>query len=262
MNYVTPSTYTSRKPEFLVERLQDKRSPKRLTLLRFYYPLVPTVVQRITRKIPSYANHEDLHSAGVTGLIKAMDRYDQSDRDRFGGYVAMRVKGAVMDELRRQDPLTRNARSKCKHYQQAHAGLVQELRRVPSEDEIAAAMGVSTLEIRKLKQKIEVASYVSWDQPMITNTGNASLTLGDVHEDVRARPPSRDIESKELFVMLKDKIGTLDERQRYLVEQYYYEGRKLVELAREFGVSEARVCQLHAAALRQLRIALVSENEY
>ena len=252
-----PSKYKNTEVPVLPDNAS--REEKRLKLLQFYYPVVTSVVGRIGRKLPHYANREDLHSAGVFGLVHAVKRYDKSDEKRFGGYVAMRVRGAVLDELRRQDPLSRNARAKARQYRDVVERLEQDLGSEPSDEDTRQKMGVSVRDFGRMKKAIEPIICVPLDEPC-SATSEHSLSIAEMCADPRAIPANQEAERREMVRILNDKLYLLNERQRDLIKQYYFEGRKLVEISRDYGVSEARACQIHTRALQILRLEIQKEG--
>lgn len=229
---------------------------QRIRLLAMLYPMVREVVSQIQRKLPHYANCEDLHSAGVRGLVKAVCRYTADNEARFRSYVTLRIRGAVIDELRRNDPLSRTARRRSREHAQIVEKLRQRYRREPTEQEIREEMGLDPRSYRKLQQMIQPRNNVRLDEPVTRERTGHSLSVGDRLICLNTPSPSENLERRELVSSMKSHMSKLTEREQFLIQKYYFEGWKLADIAREFGVSEARACQLHSRALRSLRIAL------
>jgi len=221
------------------------------SLLEEYYPLVKSVVRTMMVHLPSCADAEELESVGVFGLIAAVDKYDESQKKTFKGYAAVRIRGAILDELRRMDTLPRTRRAKVRHLQETVEGLEQRLGRVPNDQELANEMNMSLSQLRRYQSKAQPVVTFSLD-----NTQNEDGESSNLHEaiaDESNLPCLEKLEKEESVHMLSDAFSELPERQQEVVRLYYYEEKRLAEIARVFGVSEARVCQIHNQALKKMR---------
>lgn len=220
-------------------------------LLEEYYPLVKSVVRTMLVHLPSCADAEELESVGVFGLIAAVDKYDESQRKTFRGYAALRIRGAILDELRRMDTLPRTRRAKLRRLQETVECLEQRLGRVPSDEELAEAMNMSLAELRRYQSKAQPVVTISLD-----NTQNDEGEMSNLHEaiaDESNLPCLEKMERDESMQMLSQAFATLPERQQEVVRLYYFEEKRLADIARFFHVSEARVCQIHNQALKKMR---------
>lgn len=226
---------------------------RRDELIREYFPLVRKVVRRLMTRLPSCADFEELHSVGITGLLAAVDRYDAAQQITFGGYAQMRIRGAILDELRRLDSLPRSGRAKFRHLQEVVSELEQKNGRAPYDSEIAAAMGLSLPQLDTYRQRSQPVSIVSLD---VGTTAGSEETAVNYHEtiaDERSDFAFERIERREMLNLIGSTIEDLPERQRDVLVMYYYEGLRLSDIAEVFGVTEARVCQIHAQALASMR---------
>lgn len=226
-------------------------SVAREKLLVEYYPLVRYTVNAMRSRLPSHADLDELHSVGVSGLMAAVDNYDADQHATFKAYASLRIRGAILDELRKLDSLPRNRRASFREIQKTIADLEQELGRAPKDDEMAKAMGISEAEFVRLQEKTRPTYTVSLDMP--TPTGEDDRPMHDMIADDRQQPVFEAMEHRELIDEMADKIQTLPERMQKVLVLYYFEGCRLAEIAEVYGVTEARICQLHTEALRRLR---------
>ncbi len=226
-------------------------SPQRNELLRQHYPLVMRVVGQLRGRLPATADFEELHSIGVTGLVCAVDHYDSSRAGSFEAYACLRIRGTIMDALRRMDTLPRNRRTQLRALQATVGQLEQSLGRVPTDAEVAHELGLSLEAFAKLKLRTRPCTLMSLDEPV-----DSVEHVGSYHDllpDEAQRPGYEDLEQHELIEDLMEHIKQLPQRLQKVLCLYYVEEFKLSEIAEAFGVTEARVCQLRAQAIQQLK---------
>ncbi len=204
------------------------------------------------KNLPSHMEFEDLHSVGVMGLIAAIGRYDPHNGNTFEAYASMRIRGAILDELRRLDSMPRTARAKSRRLQQEVQVLEQRLGRAPDDEEIRKAKGLTVREFHRMMKQVRPISFVSLDNP----SSSSELSSPNLHEavaDDSQTPSYEGIQKRELYDIVYRKIKQLPDRQKKILAMYYFEGLRLTEIAEVFGVSEARICQIHVQTLRKLR---------
>lgn len=222
-----------------------------------YYPVVKKVVNAMRSKLPSYADLDELHSAGVSGLADAVMRLDPDKEKSFDGYVSMRVRGAVIDELRDLDYMSRSARNDAKRVDKIRDELEQKFGRRPTESEVRNHMGVSQKQFDKIKRRTGTYSFISLNDSA-DKTDSSTPSLEESVADENAATAVEQIEKRELAQSVRENIAALPERQRKVLESYYFQEKKLGEIAREFGLTEARICQIHSQALNSLRPSFVN----
>jgi len=228
-------------------------TPKQKALFVKYYPLVKKVVNSMRVKLPAHADFDELHSAGVAGLADAVQRLDPSREDSFGGYVSTRIRGAIIDELRNLDYMSRSARSDAKSIDKTRGELEQKFGRSPTDEELRKEMGVSAKQFDKIMRRTQTCSFVSLNDSA-NSFGDGSIpSFSESIADDNATTAVEDIEKKEMSSVVRKNVASLPEKQRRVLEGYYFEEKKLGEIAREFGLTEARICQIHAQALNSLR---------
>ncbi len=221
-------------------------------LVEQYLPLVRKVVMSLAKHLPPQVDVDDLHSVGTMGLIAAVRRYDVQQEKTFEAYAVMRIRGAVLDELRRLDSLPRTARAKARQLQETTQRLEQCLGREPSESEVSDALGMQLGDFRRMKCQVRPLSFLSLDnRQSVSSEQDADLheAIADEHQSMG----SDECQQTELVSLLRDKIALLPDRQRRVLAMIYFEEMRLSEIADVFGVTEARVCQIRSQAIANLR---------
>ncbi len=222
-----------------------------------YYPVVRKVVNSMRTKLPSYADIDELHSAGVSGLADAIKRLDPSRANTFDGYIATRIRGAIIDELRDLDYMSRSARNDAKHIEKIRNSLEQKLERAPRNDEIRNALGVSEKQYNKILRRTQPYSFISLNNTA-DNSDPSRPTFEESVPDEGAHSPQEELETEEMSGEIHRVMSTLPDKQKRVLESYYFQNKKLNEIAKELGLTEARICQIHAQALRNLRPKLAN----
>ena len=222
-----------------------------------YYPVVRKVVNSMRNKLPSYADLDELHSAGVVGLADAIKRLDPSREDTYDGYIASRIRGSNIDELRSLDYMSRSARNDAKNIEKIKAKLEQKLSRPPRSDEMRKAMGVSEKQYNKIMRRTQSLSFISLNVAT-DNDDNSAPSFVESVADEHSLTPVEELESTEMYGEIRSYINTLPEKQRRVLDSYYFKDMKLSDIAKEFGLTEARICQIHSQALRNLRPKLAN----
>ncbi|MGH9171918.1 MAG: FliA/WhiG family RNA polymerase sigma factor [Acidimicrobiales bacterium] len=231
-----------------------KSTPTRGTrdrLILHYSPLVKFVAGRVLSRLPSTLDPNDLVSYGILGLIDAIEKFDLGRGLKFETYAVPRIRGAILDELRSIDWVPRSVRSKARDAEQAYAKLEHRLRRSPTDEELAAEMGISPAEFDNLMRQTSRASVLQLDEVLFTGQLGAR-TLGDTIAD-RGEGPGANLELEETRRLVARAITGLPERERQVLTLYYYEGLNLSEIGDILGVTESRACQIHTKAVHQLR---------
>jgi RNA polymerase sigma factor FliA len=229
--------------------LRDSRENRPLPreIAAHFVPRIRKAAQRVARRLPAHICVEDLASAGFIGLVEAYRRYDATRSDCFEAYADHRIRGAMLDELRSNDPLSRDLRTHVSRTTAARRSLESRLGRVATEAEIAAHMGLSIEAFRTYSSKAAVGPAVSLDAP--GRDGEPGLEVGD-HAAERADDRVSDDQSKR---SVRVALGALPPRLRQILELYYGDELTLRDIGGMLGVTESRVCQLHADAIQRLK---------
>lgn len=237
---------------------KDKSPELRSQLITVYAPLVRFVVGRLGIPPTSLLEAEDLVSYGMIGLINAIDRFDPSRGVRFEAFASVRIRGAVIDQLRSLNWLPRSAISRVRQIESALAVLEQKLGRPAQEKEVAEEMGVSADRYRQILLEMN-STVLSLDAPLGSPSQDDEVTsLSELLEDHTAPGPVEQAEQQELTEMLSAAIEGLPQREKLLLALYYHEELTMKEISKILRVSESRVCQLHMQAVMRLRSSLSS----
>jgi RNA polymerase sigma factor for flagellar operon FliA len=223
-------------------------------LLKRFAPLVRHVVERVAASLPKNVDHEDLYSAGVFGLLDAHAKFDTGKGVKFETYAVWRIKGAVLDQLRALDWVSRSMRRKARNLDGVTRKLDQKLGRAASEDEVAKEMKMNRGEFYRLLDHVRGAVLVSLDESRSGDDEQSALSdqLADPHApDVESR-----LEREQVRHVVLQTLDHLPEQERLVVALYYYEHLTLKEIGRALGISESRVSQVHTRAMARLRLRL------
>jgi RNA polymerase sigma factor FliA len=238
-----------------------KEDPRKLTskqkdeLITEYAPLIKYIAQKIAVRLPSNIELDDLISAGVIGLMDAIEKYDSSRDNKFKTYAEFRVRGAILDELRSQDWVPRSIRDKAKILDKTMVNLEQELGRSPTDEEVAKALQITMEEFHELVHQVRPVSLLSIDdQQTFDNSDKRSIM--NLLEGSKSFNPLNQLNVKVVKDIVAKAIEELPERQRLVLSLYYYEDLNLKEIGQVLRVTESRVSQLHAQAVQRLRAKL------
>ncbi len=249
-------------PEKLPDPLEDAWGEYKSTgtkearerLIIHYSPLVKYVAGRVAVGLPANIEQADLISYGIFGLIDAIDKYDTSRNIKFETYAINRIRGAIIDELRAIDWVPRSVRFKAREVEKAYTSLENQLKRPPSDAEIAAEMGISGEDLTHIYTQLSTVSLVALDELMsVEGEKGDKVSLIDTLEDTRMSGPMEAFETEEMRHILVDAINRLPDREKVVVTLYYYEGLTLAEIGQVLGVTESRICQMHTKAVLALR---------
>ncbi len=226
-------------------------------LIVTYAPLVKYVAGRLGSGLPAHVDDEDLVSYGLLGLIGAIERYDPERDVKFETYAIARIRGAIIDELRALDWVPRSVRSRARDIERAIGELEAKLGRVPSDEEIAGKLGLTTEQLDESLSEISRSSIAALDELWtISGSGGDQVALIDTIEDTDAPDPQGALSQVELREAIADSIARLPEREKLVVTLYYYEELTLREIGEVLGVTESRVSQLHTKAILRLKARL------
>jgi RNA polymerase sigma factor for flagellar operon FliA len=221
-------------------------------LVRLHLPLVGYAVSEIANKVPRHVARADLESAGMEGLAQAARSYDTARGIAFDRYASARIRGALLDELRRRDWASRSVRSRARKVNSAADELTVKLGRTPSYDEVARAARVETKVVRSVHEDVYRAAVLNVEA--LTGTPEGTSMMPADHET-----PDVVLVERERRAYLIDAVTSLPDRLRHVVVGYFFDERPMQELADELGVTESRISQMRAEALVLLRDGLNSQ---
>jgi RNA polymerase sigma factor for flagellar operon FliA len=223
-----------------------------------YIPLVKYIASRVSLGKNKYMEYEDLVSYGMIGLMDAMSKFDKDKGMKFSSYASIRIKGAIIDEIRKCRPISKGAMDKLNRYNEAVEELQRKLLREPSIEEVSKYMNLSINEIGEIENYINYISVVSLEDIIFSD--GEDMTIMGVIEDKNSPSPEQSYEKEEEVEILSRAIEELKDKDRTVLNLYYYEGLTLKEIGTVLNVSESRVCQLHSRAIRKLREKMVAMN--
>ncbi len=235
---------------------EDADTDARDQLILNYSPLVKYVAGRLASSLPHSVETSDLISYGIFGLIDAIEKFDLTRAIKFETYAIARIKGAIIDELRAMDWVPRSVRSRAREIEAAYVNLENEFRRVPTDDEVAGRMGVSTKEYHTILSRLSYTSVVSFEELWSGGDRDDSQSAIGAIRDETADDPVAVFEVSEVKEILASAIDRLPDREKTVIALYYYEGLTLKEIGQVLGVTESRVSQLHTKAVLRLRARL------
>lgn len=223
-------------------------------LVRSCLPLVQYIVSDIAASLPRQVVRDDLISAALLGLAQAARSWDPDRGVTFEHYARMRMRGAVLDELRGRDWASRSVRAAARRVAAATEQLTASLGRTPSRPEIADLLGMTESAVTKITNDVHRATVLNYD---------SIFTDGDAGESLmsRDRGPAEVVADKETYAHLRLAVRSLPARLRFVVESYFVEGRLMQDIADELGVTESRVSQMRAEALDLMRETMAAHLE-
>ncbi len=225
-----------------------------------YLPLVKSIVDRIGIRNKQNMERDDLINMGIIGLMDAMSKYDASQKTPFEHYAKWRIRGAILDELRKNGLVSRDRMGKVNRLYEAVKNLQQQLLREPNDDEICAYLGIGIVKLHEIHQTIHFLSQYSLEGALFMGE-QQEFSLKDILVDEKAEDPVAFLETGEKSFMLANAIEGLKERERLILNLYYFEELPLKDIAVILGVSLSRVSQIHGKSLIKLRTRISKEEE-
>jgi RNA polymerase sigma factor for flagellar operon FliA len=223
-------------------------------IVREYIPLVKYIASRVIIGKTKYVEFEDLVGYGMVGLMDALTKFDESKGMKFSTYASIRIKGSMIDELRKNSPISKGAMDKLNRYNQIVDKLQKKHFKEPNVQEIAKEMGISVKDVGQIENYINYISIVSLEDLIFSDDDDMPL-IGTI-VDKKSPHPEQILEQKEQIEYLSKGLDELKEKDKTVLSLYYYEGLTLKEIGNILNVSESRVCQLHSRAIVNLRKAL------
>lgn len=242
----------------LWDQYQKDRSPEiREKLILEYANVVNLVAGRLSMYLGYTVEYDDLVGYGIFGLIDAIDKFDTQKEVKFETYASLRIRGAILDQIRKMDWVPRTLRQKQKRMDAAAAKLEETLGRPAEAKEIADELGISEEEYLGWRSEAELSNMVSLDDYLEQGSEGRIDTLG-----TKFQQPEKAIQKQELKAMLVEALQTLTEKEQKVITFYYYEELTLKEISQILSVSESRVSQLHTKALQKIKKVLGDSVEF
>ena len=223
-----------------------------------YAPLVKIVAGRLSMYLGYNVEYDDLVGYGIFGLIDAIDKFDYGKGIKFETYASLRIRGAVLDQIRKMDWIPRSLRQKQKKIDAAMNKLELELGRPATDEELAKEIGISEDELLNWQGQANVTNVISLDE-FVDTSGEKNVESVGVNT---FETPEEVIEKDELKKLLAESLETLTDREKNVILLYYYEELTLKEISLVLEVSESRISQLHTRALQKMKTKLGSAAGY
>jgi RNA polymerase sigma factor for flagellar operon FliA len=214
-----------------------------------YSFLVRCIARKIVGRYEHFSDMEDLVSEGLIALMDAVQKFDPSKNVKFETYASIRIRGAMIDYIRKQDCFPRRLKKMAREINEADEVLSQRLGRMPTDGELAAFLNVDMEEYGKMLAETCSMNMLSFEE-IVYEKGAENLTL---RMSGAAPGPEQAMAEKELRSVLAENIGRLDEKEKLVISLYYKEELKIKEISAILGISDSRVSQIHSSALRKLK---------
>lgn len=242
----------------LWEQYAKERTPQiREQIIIEYANLVKIVAGRLSMYLGYTVEYDDLVGYGTFGLIDAIDKFDLLKGVKFETYASLRIRGAILDQIRKMDWIPRTLRQKQKKIDQAYQKLELQYGRPGTDEELAEEIGISTDELSSWQNQTKVTNLISLDEFLEQGTE----VRVDADASSHFEQPERVMEKEEMKQILLQTLEQLTENERKVITLYYYEDLTLKEISHILEVSESRVSQLHTKALQKMRQRLGGNME-
>jgi len=228
----------------------DSKHSERNRLIEENVSMIRYIAGRFAIRLPKHIDVEDLESAGTIGLIDAVDKFDPSRGIKLKTYAEIRIRGAILDELRSRDYLPRSVREKCTMVKAAYSEMENRLGRSATDEEIAQRLNIDLDEFYVLMRDINTGSSISLSE---LGFGDDQGKSPDIFVDNSSPDHSEQLSYKQNRARLARAIDSLPEKERLVISLYYYDELTLKEIGEVIGVTESRVCQIHSKAMFRVK---------
>ncbi len=230
----------------------SKSEEERDRLVMEHLSLVKVIAERLSRMLPPVLDKEDMYEAGILGLLDAANRYDSSKNCSFKTFASIRIKGAILDEVRSLEVVPKSLRQRARKVEKVIADLERELGQPPSDEIVAERLGLTLDEYRRLLQSLEGVSFA-----YLEDIGSHVLDLYSYRNyEYGQEPPVENLYKEEIAEILSRAIDDLPERERLVITLYYYEGFTIREIGKVLGLAKSTVSEIHIKALMKLKSKL------
>jgi RNA polymerase sigma factor FliA len=236
--------------------MEDTDFKGREELILKYAPLVKKIAERMAMRLPPHISKEELIGPGILGLFDAIEKFDSTKGIQFRTYANLRIKGAILDELRKMDWISRSVRRNINRIEDTIRGLELKLDRAPKDDEIAEEMGLDIDSYYKMISRSCGVNLLSLDEIMLDgSTPKISKQVADIPS------PFDDLKVKEIKNVISKALSTLSRKEQLVMSLYYYDELTLKEIANVLDLTESRISQIHSKAILRLRVKMRAYDE-
>lgn len=216
--------------------------------------LVKIIAYQVAVNLPPHIDVQDLISAGTIGLLESINRFDPSKNVQFNTYASIRIRGAIMDELRSMDWMTRSMRDKSNQLEKAYDEIERKTGRPAETDEVASYLEISSEALHKILSQVSALSVLNLEDMGVNH--DDGMDILDCIKDPEGKDPMVVAKYNELNRMVAEAVETLPEKEKLIVSLYYYEELTLKEIGKVLDITESRVCQLHSQTMHRLKSRL------
>lgn len=216
--------------------------------------LVKIIAYQVAVNLPPHIDVQDLISAGTIGLIESIDRFDPSRGVQFNTYASIRIRGAIMDELRSMDWMTRSMRDKSNQLEKAYDEIERKTGRPAEVDEVAKFLEISTDDLYKILSQVSALSVLNLEDMGLKH--DDGMDILECIKDPDGKDPMTIAKFNELKNRIAEAVDGLPEKEKLIVSLYYYDELTLKEIGKIFDITESRVCQLHSQTMHRLKARL------
>lgn len=238
---------------------RTKSQALREEIVKKYLYLVKYVAGRVAIGLPPNVEFNDLVSYGILGLFDAINKYDVSQGNKFETYAVSRIRGSIMDELRKLDWAPRLLRKKAREIEKKCKELEEKYGRLANDSELAKALKISTEELNSIYSDLNSTTFLSLDEVWQNDDGNKPISRLQTIEDSLVTNQFNFVHQNEVKELLAGAIDELPEKEKLVIVLYYYENLTLREIGEILDVSESRVCQIHTKVIMRLRSHLMKK---
>lgn len=246
--------------ELWAKFLRTRRRMYKDTLVERYVPLVRSIAEQLSARLPRTVDQDDLMGAGVFGLFKAVENFDPERNAKFETYCRLRVRGAMIDFLRQQDWIPREARNRGHRLHEQIDALEEKLGRRPTDLELARRLKMDLASLRTALGELSFGSIVPMTATDVGKNGSGDADGGEDRQQsllTDETEPSDILYRREIYKVVEQQLTPVERR---LVKAYYFDGLTLKAIGKKEGISESRVCQIHGRMLDRLAERLESET--
>ena len=243
-----------------IEYKQRPTKELRDKLIINYAPMLKFVGSRVAAGLPKSVSQEDLIGYGMFGLIDAIEKFQPELGYKFETYAVMRVRGAIIDELRAVDWVPRTVRAKSKEIEAAISKLESEHKRTPTDQEIAAELDWTMDQYDKVISKVSFIGVVALEASAGSEDDGTATVKDTLTSNEREYDPEFSIEGEEKKSLLLEAMKDMSDREKLVITLYYYENMTLADIGQVLGVTESRVCQIHTRAILTLRSKIAHDD--
>ena len=216
--------------------------------------LVKIIAYQVAVNLPPHIDVNDLISAGTIGLLESIDRFDSGKGVQFNTYASIRIRGAIMDELRSMDWMTRSMRDKSNQLEKAYVEIEKRTGRPAESDEVAKFLDISTDALNAILSQVSAVSVMNLEDLGMSH--DEGMDILECIKDPEGADPMNVVKFNEIKKKVAEAVETLPEKEKLIISLYYYDELTLKEIGKVLEITESRVCQLHSQTMHRLKARL------